>query len=251
MNWTRVLRPSASVLDEAWANDRAWAARLASDRVTADQHQTRAQREITETLLRRARETGAEAFALTGSTARDRRTEISDLDYHVIGPRPRHDDLSDEVDIYAGDANHFWTKLRAGDDFVQWTLRFGCILFDSGIFRAGLKAITVEQLWPGTRAKWARLPELQRLAMRLIKMGDRDAAQDQVRAALTSAARVLLLEAGVFPLARGELPHQLRAIGHAELADALNAMIHTEPSLPDLGRHLAALEAVSAAAGHA
>ncbi len=232
---------AASELDQAWADDRAWARKLARDRVTAARHQTAAQRAITDTLLQRALEAGAEAFALTGSTARNRRTELSDLDYHVVGPRPRHDDLPDEIDVYAGDAGHFWTKLRGGDDFVQWTLRLGCVLFDSGIFRAGTKAIATEALWPDPEIQLARLPALRKLASRLIGMGDRDAAQDQVRATLTCSARALLLEHSLFPLARGELPDQLLLVGYEEVAEALRATISAERSLIELEADLACL----------
>lgn len=242
MNSTRVVQRSTPMLDPAWADDGAWAARLALDRKTATRNQSAAQREITEILLQRARRSGAEAFALTGSTARDRRTATSDLDYQVVGPRPSHDDLAEEVDIYAGDADHFWRKLRSGDDFVQWTLRFGCVLFDAGIFRAGLRAIATETLWPDPHAKVVRLPELRDLASRLIRMGDRDAAQDQVRAALTSAARALLLDARVFPLARSELPDQLEAVGYERMGTALADTIHREPSLGQLERDLAEME---------
>lgn len=226
----------------AWADDGAWAAKLARDRATATRHQSPGQRAVTGTLLRRALEAGAEAFALTGSTARNRRTEISDLDYHVVGPRPRHDDLPGAVDAYAGDRDHFWSKLRGGDDFVQWTLRLGLVLFDNGIFRAGTKAIVTEDLWPDADLKLSRLPELRDLALRLIHMGDRDAAQDQVRAALTCGARALLLEKRVFPLARSELPHQLRLIRGHEVAEALEAGIGTVRSLVELEADLSRLD---------
>jgi hypothetical protein len=56
-------------------------------------------RTITDTVLRRALEAGAETFALTCSTARNCQSAISDLDYHVVGPRPRTDDLHAEVDV--------------------------------------------------------------------------------------------------------------------------------------------------------
>jgi hypothetical protein len=185
----------------------------------------------------------AEAFALTGSTARRQRTAISDLDYHVIGPRPSRAGLADEVDIVATDAGRFWEKLRAGDDYVQWTLRFGCVLFDrTGIFREGLRVLSSERLWPDTSRKRARLPVHRRHAERLIDLGDCDAAQEQVRAALTAAARAVLLDADVFPLSRTELPEQLQAIGRTRLASALRAAIDDVLSLPELAAGIGALD---------
>jgi hypothetical protein len=250
MNPSRLTEPSRAIVDAAWADEPAWEEKVARDRQLADRIQSPAQRAITSVLIERARASGAQAFALTGSTARGRRTAVSDLDYHVVGVRPRHDDLPDEVDIYAGDAHRFWKKLRSGDDFVQWTLRHGCVLFDTGIFRAGLEAIARENIWPDPRVQLDRLPDLRRLATRLIEMGDRDAAQEQVRAALTSAARALLLQAGVFPLARSEIPDQLADAGDQMLAEALARAIHQDPSLDVLNADLSHVDAVlSASAG--
>ncbi len=114
-------------------------------------------------------------------------------------------------------------------------------LFDTGIFRAATKAIVTENLWPDAGAKLSRVPAMRELASRLIRMGDRDAAQEQVRATLTSGARALLLEKDVFPLARSELPDQLLAVGYEEVAEALTATIRMERSLSELNGDLACL----------
>ncbi|MDX6653232.1 MAG: hypothetical protein QOJ38_2013 [Solirubrobacterales bacterium] len=211
-----------------------WRLRLANDAARANAHQTDAQREITETLRRRAQSDGATAFALTGSTARNSRTAISDLDYHIVGPRPAHDDLPADVDIYAIDPKKFWMKLRSGDDFVQWTVRYGCILFDKGIFEAASRVIDTEYLWPDPTVKFARLPTHIALASQLIAMRDEDAALDQVRATLTSTARGALLASHVFPLSRSELPGQLNQAGLYPLAEFLERSIYSRPSLHEL-----------------
>lgn len=114
-------------------------------------------------------------------------------------------------------------------------------LFDTGIFRAATKGIVTEDLWPDAGAKLSRVPAMRELASRLIRMGDRDAAQEQVRATLTSGARALLLEKDVFPLARSELPEQLRVADREEVAEALSATIYTDRSLAELGNDLACL----------
>ena len=220
----------------------AWQVRLTADRAIAHEHQSPEQRRITETVLERALSAGAVGVALTGSTARAKRTLISDLDYHVIGTRPFLDDLPADVDVYAVSAERMASKLRAGDDFVQWTLRLGCILFDGGAFRQAAIELIEADLWPDGQAKLARLPELRRLASRLISVGDRDAAQDHVRASLTSAARGLLLVEGVFPLARSELVGQLQDSNAAALASALEATIYGEPTLEELERFVSLLE---------
>lgn len=225
----------------------AWQARLERDRAAALRNQSDTQRVITETLLERAIEAGARAFALTGSTARDRRTQISDLDYHVIGERPNAQDLHDEIDIVAYDHLTLTRKLRAGDDYAQWTLRFGCILYDDGTFREAAGLIEREGIWPDPTDKLARLPGHVELVRRLVDLGDRDAAQAEARAMLTSLARAVLLSGHDFPLARSELARQLRDAGASELGDHLEILIYREPSLDALAETVdVALRAASA-----
>lgn len=219
---------------ESWRTANGWKAKLAADAERARCNQTRAQLRITKEVMERAIDDGALAVALTGSTARNRRTAISDLDYHVVGKRPDVSDLPAEVDVYASSPERLWSKLRNGDDFIQWTLRCGCILFDTGIMREALGYLVTENLWPDAESKLSRLPELVRVADRLIRIGDCDAAQDQVRATLTAAARGLLLREHVFPLSRSELPDQLRSTGRLEIALRLERSIHAELTLDEL-----------------
>jgi hypothetical protein len=211
-----------------------WAERLIQDRAIATRNQTPELRRITDIIVERALADGALGLALTGSTARARRTKISDLDYHVVGERPDISDLPADVDVYVSDPTRMRDKLLNGDDFVQWTICCGCILHDDGVFREAASLIVSHDLWPDGATKLRRLPELRRLAERLISVEDRDAAQDHVRATLTSAARGLLLDRGIFALARSELPQQLRDISKPALAEALDLCIYEEPSLSQL-----------------
>jgi hypothetical protein len=57
-----------------------WASRLLSDRRRAARHQTDELARITAAVEARARRLGAAALVLTGSTARSRRSAVSDLD---------------------------------------------------------------------------------------------------------------------------------------------------------------------------
>jgi hypothetical protein len=163
-------------------------------------------------------------------------------DRDVIGLRPDHGDMPGDVDVVSTSAECFLEKLLSGDDFVQWTLRYGCILHDTGVMREGARLIVDKQLWPDAHRKMERLPDLRREAERLVRMGDRDSAQDQLRATLTSAARALLLQVNVFPLARKELPGQLEQVGHQPLAKALDASIHQTLELASLAAHLRVLD---------
>jgi hypothetical protein len=231
----------------AQLSEAGWTQRVQQDRERAKHSQTSDQREITAIVMARSLEIGAESFALTGSTARQRRTPLSDLDFHVIGPRPDVSDLPGDLDVVASSATRFRRRLLDGDDFAQWTLRYGCVLHDSGAMRDGVRLIVARHLWPSGERKLASLPDHRREIERLIQMGDRDSAQEQVRAAITTAARGLLLDGGIFPLSRRELPAQLGSAGHEPLARMLDMVIHEEPNLTDLAATLAYLDAALAA----
>lgn len=224
-------------------SDAGWARRLREDRGRAARGQTPEQRLITATVMSRAVALGASGFALTGSTARKRRTAISDLDYHVIGRRPSVSDLPGDVDVVATSAARFRTRLIGGDDFAQWTLRCGCILHDTGPMRDGVRLITEMDLWPDAQRKLESLHVHRREVERLIQMGDQGASHEQLRAMLTTAARGLLLQARVFPLARRDLPAQLDQAGYDRLAQALHRTIHAAPQLDELEAGLRVLDA--------
>jgi len=59
----------------------------------------------------------------------------------VVGERPGFSGIDEDVDVYAAGADAFWTRLVAGDDYIQWTLRFGCVLHDDGILREASRYI--------------------------------------------------------------------------------------------------------------
>lgn len=231
---TRIAAKADEISGHNWRDDAIWRARLEDDRARAVRNQTAAQRHATSTVLQRARELGAVGFALTGSTSRGHRTPISDLDIHIVGERPRFEDLNESLDLYASSAETFWTRLHNGDDFIQWTLRFGCILMDRGIFRGGLIHVSESALWPEPERKRTRAEELLAFAQRILATGDLEAAHEQVRAALTAVARWLLLSNGEFPLSRGELPDQILDLGCFDLAAALARLIHAEPHTDEL-----------------
>lgn len=224
-------------------SDAGWAKRLRADRDRADRYQTPEQRAVTATVISRALASGASAFALTGSTARKRRTAISDLDYHVIGSRLDVSDLPGDVDVVTTSPERFRRSLLDGDDFAQWTLRCGCVLLDTGPMREGVRLIVEMDLWPDAQRKLKSLDMHRGEVERLIQMGDRDAAQEQLRAMLTTAARGLLLQTGVFPLARKELPLQLERAGYGPFAQVLHGLIHTTPQLDELRAGLHVLDA--------
>jgi hypothetical protein len=217
-----------------YTDDLAWTRRLTSDAARVDDCLPVGLRALHTEVVDRARADGALGLVLTGSTARGRRTEISDLDYHLVGESIDADDLSRELDLHVLTPEKLQRRVLAGDDFVHWSLRFGCIVFDSGVLRDALRLIAERRLWPDVDRKVQHARKSLDLARRFVDTGDEDGALVQVRTALSLAARARLLSAGVFPLSRAELPSQLELLGHSGAADALAATIYGEPTLDAL-----------------
>ncbi len=186
----------------------------------------------------RARTADAEALLLTGSTVRGSRTSISDLDYHVIGVAISHVDLPADLDIHCVSPATFRIRLDEGDDFTQWSLRFGRVIFDNGIVRDSLRLIERLGLWPDASRKADQALKSLKIAHAMVQSGDQDAAVEQVRTALTLTARWHLLAAHRFPLSRGELPEQLGQLGLPDLAAGLAATINGYPELEELADFL-------------
>jgi hypothetical protein len=186
---------------------------------------------ITCEVLAAALDVHALSFAVTGSTAVDRRTRVSDVDFYIVGKRPESLPESDEeLDVYAIEVKDFERRLGCGDDYLQWTLRFGLILHDVGPFRWAVRRVSREGLWPDPRPKRVQARRAAHMASAILGTGDYDAALEQSRIAFTLAARWWLLDHGEFPRARSDLPGQLFGTGLPWLGDALWGTIFERPT---------------------
>lgn len=248
MTWTwQQLAPQRGALARLapWDAD-AWAERLRVDRERAASNQSAELAAITEVAIERARDAGAAAMVLSGSTARGRRTGVSDVDYHVIGASPlRVTDLPADIDLYADDVDRFWEKLRRGDDFAHWSVWYGCVLFDSGVIREAAAYVAGQDVWPDPDRKLRQARNALDFAEEIVESGDYGAALEQMRGALSLVARWKLLSSSVFPLARDELAGQLEQLGQARLAADLRRSIREKPSLDDLRNALIHVRAIT------
>ena len=222
-----------------------WASRLPADRRRAASHQSAGLARITAAMESRARRLGAAALVLTGSTARGARSAVSDLDYHVIGARPSIEGMPAEIDLYCDESADLLAKLARGDDFAHWSLRHGCVLFDSGVLREAAAEVAERNLWPDPERKLRQARRTLEFAERLLASGDHAAGLEQIRGALSLTARWWLLAHDVFPLARVELPAQLHKLNQTALARALRATIHERPDMDDLDAFLATARALT------
>lgn len=246
-NTWRQLAPRRGAFARLRPGDRrVWGERLDFDRERADRHQSSDLTAITEAVLKRARAAGAEAVVLSGSTARGRRTRVSDLDYHVIGASSLHvSDLPQDIDLYADEAARFWAKLREGDDFAHWSVWYGCVLLDSGVMREAAAYLAEQDAWPDPDRKLRHARTALEFAEQIIESGDYGAALEQTRGALSLVTRWMLLSNDVFPLARDEMPDQLDGLGWARLARDLRRSIRDRPRAEDLSAAVAHAQAIA------
>lgn len=208
-----------------------WNSRLLLDRERAAANQSKALLEITRAIEARSQELGAAALVLTGSTARNRRTRVSDLDYHVIGGKPEVEGLPSDIDLYSDEPNAFLAKLFRGDDFAHWTLRYGCILFDNDVLRQAAITSIEQDLWPDSERKLRQAKRAIDFSRKVASTGDYAALLELSRGAFSLTARWWLLSHDVFPLARDELAEQLKETDQPGLAAALEGSIHRRPTV--------------------
>ena len=227
---------ASAALSAGGLTEHGWARRILADRDAAARLIPDALSSLHHAVVSRAREAGASSLILSGSTARGFRTEISDLDYHLVGDKIFTRDLSMELDLHVLSPEGLRAEVLEGDDFVQWSIRFGLLLFDDGAVLEAARTIVEERPWPDVERKVEHAGKSLDLARRVVEAGDADGAQIQVRTALSLATRAYLLSVGVFPLSRAELPKQLLTAGQSESAAALEACIHGEPSLEALAK---------------
>jgi hypothetical protein len=218
----------------SWADDHLWARRLEADAQAVQRYLPSRLQALHQAVVSRAQAAGANGLILSGSTARGKRTDVSDLDYHLVGPSIETSDLSHELDLHVLSKERLVGDIAAGDDFVQWSLRFGCVVFDDGSLRDALRLVAERYPWPDVARKCEHASKSVELAARVVESGDDDGALVQVRTALSLAARAFLLSRLVFPMSRAELPRQLADAGRTTAGEALRSTIVGSPSLDEL-----------------
>ena len=168
-----------------------------------------------------------EAIVASGSAVRD--VEFSDdLDLVLVYrqhrpplPRPPID-----VDLRQYERDEIPRQLAAGHDYLSWTVRFGCALFERDTWWARLRANWNDRIaMPSVSEARKRASKTKRQYEDMLAVGDRDAAAELRVSMLTHLARAALSDAGVFPQSRPELAFQLRSIGEQTLADRLDAAL--------------------------
>jgi hypothetical protein len=168
---------------------------------------------------------------LIGSVARrTRTTDLGDVDVVVLNGRARTL-LHPGVQTTVLSTEAFGERVRAGDDFAQWALRFGVSIRGRRKWLQLRRDLLEDAPWPNPATKLDQARRRLRTARELLDMGDSDAAHEDLLYAAGHLARAKLLSLEVFPLSRPELPGQLRDAGLDELASALDRL-RLEHELP-------------------
>jgi len=166
---------------------------------------------------------GAEFVVLIGSWARGTQdTEVSDIDILLGKPSSARCSNDDRMHVICLSSSELVDRVLEGDDFAAWCLRFGVPLSGRRKWQTLKLQFDSQNSWPRTARKRELSRRLFQYASDLLAMGDAEAAQEELRAALGHLARAELLDRQVFPLSRPEVPNQLREAGLDTLAEALD-----------------------------
>ncbi len=170
------------------------------------------------------------AVVAVGSAVRSR-APSADIDLVVICTDPDVLKVAPplEVDLRAYSAAEIDTRLRSGHDLLGWAVRFGRVLYQRDCFWDRLLSSWHHCLpLPSSKLARERAAAAYRHLTNVVELGDVDAAHEQALSYLTHLARAELLERGVYPASRPELPEQLRVIGNSRLAESLDRLLRVQ-----------------------
>ena len=165
------------------------------------------------------------ALVLFGSAIRPVRS-VGDVDVLVVhsGLRPQFEQPPIDVDVRLYSEIDVDKLLGEGHELLGWALRLGRLICERGDYWSSLQKRWLPRLpFPSPSDAEERARKSQHLFQDLSRIGDEDAALEQLVSMLTYRARAALLRSGVYPASRPELPGQLLSIGEASLAHELRA----------------------------
>ena len=131
-----------------------------------------------------------------------------------------------EIDVRKFDAANVRKETRSGNDLLGWCIKFGIILFERSRFWTNILQECSNNLpFPSAEVARKRAEVIKQRIQELIRIGDMEAALEQEISYYTHLARAALIEHGVYPASRPELPTQLRSIGEVKLADEFRKLL--------------------------
>ena len=173
---------------------------------------------------------------LVGSVARGMALAESDLDLVVVSEAQAVRAANGgRLHVQYFTRSELIDRLRMGDDFAAWCLRYGVPLIASRAWSAVVECADASN-WPDWRAKLPHAARRLHLASSMLKTGDFHAAAEEALYALTHVGRALLLKDGEFPLSRPEMVTQLATAGHLAIGNLLERFIFHSQDAPAVSR---------------
>ena len=183
------------------------------------------------TLLERARLDGSLlAVVAIGSAVRPN-VSSADLDLIVIraDTPPLTHNAPLEIDLRDCPVAEIDAQVASGNDLLGWAVKFGKVLFQRDRYWDRLTNSWRDRLpLPSSAIAHQRATNAQRRLAKLLALGDPEASQEQAVSYLTHLARAELIQRGVYPASRPELPSQLRAIGSFQIAEWLERLLQQQ-----------------------
>src|SRR5437868_1009892 len=174
----------------------------------------RARNWVIDFLAAAASDSSLVAIIAIGSSVRPRGHRRSDFDLLLLyqGARPTIK-APVEVDVRLFSTERIDTEIANGNDILGWAIQFGIALHDPrGYWRQLQDSWRGRLPLPSAAEARRRADQSLARAVEMLNEGDDSAADDLLLAALTQFARQRLIQAGVFPASRPELPDQLRQL---------------------------------------
>ena len=145
-----------------------------------------------------------------------------------------------EVDLRVYRADDVDRLISEGHDVLGWAIKFGQVLFQrSGFWDMTLSRWKNDLPLPSPETPRVRARDTRRRFLSVLEIGDVDAALEQAISYLTHLSWAELLDRGIFPASRRELPSQLRTIDSQRLADSLESLLDGDSDRPETREQLA------------
>ena len=157
----------------------------------------------------------------------------TDLDLIVISAdaKPLHISAPIEVDLRVYPAATLDAQIASGHDLLGWAIKFGRSLFQRDRFWDRIVYAWQDRLpLPSAGLARKRAASAHERLGKVLEFHDADAAHEQAVSYLTHLARAELLDRGIYPASRPELPTQLRACSNSQIAEQLDRLLRTDPT---------------------
>jgi hypothetical protein len=163
---------------------------------------------------------------LAGSVARNCQTPRSDIDVVVVVSDEKLEipSVEEPIHLVIMSRDGFLGRLGKRDDFAIWCIRYGELILDSGFWTRIRNLPEAIDVWPDWTKKIIQAAKKLIFADQLLRIGDLEAAREEMLYAARHTARAILLKANIFPLSGPEMVTQLSNPKQRHLSELLSAL---------------------------